>query len=95
MDDAGLKRLRMRSWRRGMRETDLLLGGFADEQLAQMNATMLADYEALLEENDQELYSWIVAAHAGVARAPARFQPLIDAIAAAAAARLPVQSGAI
>lgn len=90
MDDAGLKRLRMRSWRRGMRETDLLLGGFADEQLAQMNATTLADYEALLEENDQELYSWIIAAHAGAARAPVRFQPLINAIAAAAAARLPV-----
>lgn len=95
MDDAGLKRLRMRSWRRGMRETDLLLGGFADERLAQMNAATLAVYAALLEENDQELYSWIVAAHAGVARAPVRFQPLIDAIAAAATARLTVQSGAI
>jgi len=89
MDEAGLKRLRMRSWRRGMRETDLLLGGFADERLAGLNPAQLAEYEALLEENDQDLYLWIVAASDGQQQAPVRFQPLIDAIAAAASARLP------
>ena len=71
-----LKRLAMRSWRRGMRETDLLLGPFADEALASMGADDLDLYEALLEENDQDLYAWIVAASAGRDTSPpARTRP--------------------
>ena len=31
-----LKRLRLRSWRRGMKEMDLILGRFADRELAAM-----------------------------------------------------------
>jgi len=54
-----LKRLRMRSWRRGMREMDLLLGPFADAELTGLEDPELAEYEALLEENDQELYRWV------------------------------------
>ncbi len=58
MTDARLKRLNMRSWRRGTKEMDLILGRFADAELAKLNARQLDDYEALLGENDQELFLW-------------------------------------
>ena len=32
--DVRLRRLRLRSWRRGIREMDLILGGYADGALA-------------------------------------------------------------
>lgn len=87
-DPAARKRLRLRSWRRGMREMDLLLGPFADEALAAMGEAELADYAALLEVDDPELYRWIVAASAGAEAAPPRFAPLVARIAAAARARV-------
>ena len=34
--EARLKRMKMRSMRRGIREMDLILGAFADTQLAEM-----------------------------------------------------------
>ena len=54
-----LRRLRMRSWRRGIREMDLVLGGFADGALAGLAADALDAYEALLSENDHDIYKWI------------------------------------
>lgn len=57
--DTRLKRLRIRSWRRGTREMDMLLGPYADAALAGLGSTELDAYEALLLENDQDLYAWI------------------------------------
>lgn len=54
-----LKRLYMRSWRRGMKEMDLILGPFADAGLERLSTSELDAYEMLLEENDQDLYGWI------------------------------------
>lgn len=54
-----LKRIRIRSWRRGTKEMDLLLGPFADGPLAGLDAAGLDAFEALLAENDQDLYAWI------------------------------------
>lgn len=54
-----IRRLRMRSWRRGMKEMDLILGPFADGPLKDFGPEELDAYEALLEENDQSLYRWI------------------------------------
>lgn len=85
---ARLRRLAVRSWRRGMRENDLLLGRFADEALPAMGEDDLGLYEALLEENDQDLYAWIVAVSAGREAGPDRYRALLSRIAAAAAARL-------
>jgi antitoxin CptB len=62
MDDAldrRRKRLRFRSWHRGTKETDLLLGSFADAHLMGMNEALLADYERLIENDDATLYDWI------------------------------------
>lgn len=54
-----LKRLKIRSWRRGTKEMDLLLGPYADEVLPTLDGAALDAYEALLDENDQDLYAWI------------------------------------
>ncbi len=69
-----IKRLRMRSWRRGIKEMDLILGGFADTELAGLDAAMLDAYERLLEENDWDLYYWVT----GAREAPEEHRALID-----------------
>jgi antitoxin CptB len=53
------RRLRFRSWHRGTRESDLLLGRFADAHLAGFSAQEVALYDALLEENDPDIYNWL------------------------------------
>jgi antitoxin CptB len=57
--DIRRKRLRFRSWHRGTREMDLLLGRFADEHLGEMDGGQLDRYEALLLESDPDLYAWM------------------------------------
>lgn len=53
------KRARMRAWRRGMREMDLILGGFIDAHGDTLDAKRLDAFEALLARRDQDLYGWI------------------------------------
>jgi antitoxin CptB len=53
------RRLRFRSWHRGTREADLMLGRFADVHLAQFSSDQLDRYAALLEKSDPEIYDWI------------------------------------
>ena len=53
------KRLLFRSWHRGIRETDLLLGSFAEQHLTGLSEAQLDRYEGLLEENDATLFDWI------------------------------------
>ncbi|WP_417523142.1 succinate dehydrogenase assembly factor 2 [Marinovum sp.] len=57
--EARVKRLRMRSMRRGIKEMDLILVAYADARLADMDEDTLAHYDALLSENDQDLYQWV------------------------------------
>lgn len=73
-----LKRLTMRSMRRGTKEMDIILGRFAEGHLAAMAADTLDAYEALLEENDHDLYQWVT----GQVAPPAPFAALIGQIAA-------------
>ena len=68
-----LKRLRMRAWHRGLREMDLVLGNHADAALERMGAAELDLFEALLDEADSDLLSWVV----GQAPPPTRFDTLI------------------
>lgn len=51
-----LKRAKMRAWRRGMREMDLILGGYIDTHGAELTADKLDSFEALLARRDQDLY---------------------------------------
>ncbi|MEP1521509.1 succinate dehydrogenase assembly factor 2 [Ascidiaceihabitans sp.] len=58
-----LKRLRMRSMRRGIKEMDIILSAFADDHLAEMSDAELLQYDSLLNENDQDLYQWVTGQH--------------------------------
>lgn len=82
--EARLKRMRMRSWRRGTKEMDLVLGPFADLRLADMDAVRLEEYDRLLEENDQDLMNWLI----GLAEPPDWAQPLMVEIGAFARNRM-------
>lgn len=55
-----LKRLRFRSAHRGCKETDLVLAAFAERELSLLNAAELDVYEALLDENDADIWDWLV-----------------------------------
>jgi antitoxin CptB len=57
--DTRRKRLLFRSWHRGTKEADLLLGSFAEQHLAGFSPAQLDHYEALLELNDADLFDWI------------------------------------
>jgi antitoxin CptB len=81
--DARVKRMAMRSWRRGTKEMDLILGPFADVHLAQMDEATLATYDILLGENDQDLLPWVL----GQNPAPAPLAALIAQIGQFARAR--------
>ena len=54
-----LKRARMRAWRRGMREMDLILGGFIDANGESLTKERIEAFEGLLAHRDQDLYAWI------------------------------------
>lgn len=82
--EARLKRMAMRSWRRGTKEMDLVLGPFADANLAGLTPADLDLYDALLEENDQDLMAWIL----GQSAPPAAIAPLLARITAFAETRL-------
>jgi len=74
--DHRLKRLHMRSMRRGIKEMDLILSAYAARNLAEMSDEELDRYDALLSENDQDLYQWVT----GQQPAPQGFAALISHI---------------
>ena len=71
-----LKRLRIRCWRRGTKEMDLLFGQFADGALADLGADDLDAFETLMGENDQDLYLWI----SGAVDTPDAHRPAVDMV---------------
>lgn len=71
-----LKRMKMRSMRRGIKEMDIILEKYADDHMAALDEPTLDLYDELLNENDQDLYQWVT----GQVDAPERFKALIHAI---------------
>ncbi len=65
--DIRRKRLLYLATYRGFKEADLLIGGFAKARLPEMDEDELDQFEALLKQNDRELYAWAT----GNAEAPA------------------------
>jgi len=49
----------MRSMRRGIKEMDIILSRYAEERLDSFDEAALDRYDALLSENDQDLYQWV------------------------------------
>lgn len=82
--EARLKRMRMRSWRRGTKEMDLVLGPYADAMLEGMSGAELDAFDSLLEENDQDLMAWML----GQKAVPAAHARLISVLSAFAMQRL-------
>lgn len=74
--EARVKRLRMRSMRRGIKEMDLILSAYADATLASMSETEITLYDRLLNENDQDLYAWVT----GQTPAPEEFSEIVSKI---------------
>ncbi|CTQ64217.1 MAG: succinate dehydrogenase assembly factor 2 [Labrenzia sp.] len=57
--DARRKKILFRCWHRGMKEMDLLLGGFANAKIDELNEDELRELEHLLTAHDQDLYAWM------------------------------------
>jgi antitoxin CptB len=65
-----LKRLRFRAWHRGVREADMLVGGYFDRWHGAWGAAETQWFEALLEEQDVDILAWAI----GTAAVPERWQ---------------------
>ena len=63
LSSAGLdprrRRILVRAWRRGMREMDYVMGGFADAHLPDLSEAELDDFEALLDLPDRDVLMWL------------------------------------
>jgi antitoxin CptB len=63
LSSAGLdlrrRKLLYRSWHRGLREMDLIMGGFADAKVAQLSEDELGELERLIDVPDGDLLAWI------------------------------------
>jgi antitoxin CptB len=57
--DPRRRRLLFRSWHRGTREADLIMGRFADAHLANFNDAELDQFEHLLDALETDLLSWM------------------------------------
>jgi len=68
--DARLKRLRYRAWHRGVREADLMVGGFFDAHHQDWGEAEMRWFEALLEEQDVDIMAWAL----GTAEPPERYR---------------------
>lgn len=73
-----LKRLQMRASHRGIKEMDLILGGWAERHLGQADDATLDAFEALMAEADHDLYAWLT----GQAEAPAILRPFLSVLTA-------------
>ena len=57
--DVRRRKLLFRSWHRGMREMDLIMGRFADARVSELSDGELAEFERLIEVPDRDLLAWI------------------------------------
>ena len=68
-----LKRLLYRSLHRGCKETDILLGKYAQGKLDNFDDSELQLYKDFIEEDDLGIYNWIV----GKEEAPEKYKDLV------------------
>ena len=70
------KRLLIKSWRRGTKELDLILGNFSDNNISKLEMADLDLYERLLSNDDHVIYGWLF----GKEESPKIFRNLIKQI---------------
>ena len=58
--DPRIKRLIFRSVHRGCKETDLVFGQFASTHLHHLEGEDLDTYERLLDEDDADIWQWLI-----------------------------------
>ena len=68
--DPRRRRILVRAWRRGIREMDLVIGGFADAEIASLDDTELDQLELLMAEEDADIFRWVT----GEAETPERLR---------------------
>ena len=69
--DPRRRRARFRAWHRGTREMDLVMGRYADREIARMSEAELASFEELLDLAEADVYAWV----SGTAEPPANIDP--------------------
>ncbi|MBC8131205.1 MAG: succinate dehydrogenase assembly factor 2 [Rhizobiaceae bacterium] len=57
--DVRRRKALFRSWHRGTREMDLVLGRFADAEIGTLPDDEMGDYELLMEAPDRDLFQWL------------------------------------
>jgi antitoxin CptB len=57
--DPRRRKILFRAWHRGMREMDLIMGRFADAEIAGFDDAELDEFERLIEVLDRDLLSWV------------------------------------
>ena len=57
--DPRRRRLLYRSWHRGTREMDLVMGRFADAVLGTLTEVEVDEFERLSDAPDPDLYAWV------------------------------------
>ena len=70
------KKLSIRSWRRGTKELDLILGQFSDKNLNELKMSDLNLYEQFISNDDYLIYNWLF----GKEDSPKIFKSLIKQI---------------
>jgi antitoxin CptB len=56
------RRLRFRAWHRGIRETDIIMGRFADAEVETFTIDDMAEFERLLDIPDHDILAWVTGA---------------------------------
>lgn len=54
------KRIVFRCHHRGMKEMDIMLGGYVEKHIAQMEDGELDELEEFLQHHDQDLFAWFI-----------------------------------
>ena len=71
------KKILFRSWHRGTKEMDLILGTYADYNLSLMSNDDLMHFQNFLNLSDPDLYKWLISEEKGF---PDEFKDLIEDI---------------
>lgn len=73
--DPRRRRILFRAWHRGIREMDLILGQFAEAEIASLSDAELDELETIMREEDNDLVRWIT----GEQPLPERFATVLFA----------------
>jgi antitoxin CptB len=71
--DPRRRKLLFRCWHRGLREIDLIMGRFANDEIENLEGQELDDFERLAEVPDPDLLAWIM----GEQETPAEYNTVV------------------